>query len=922
MNIKQSTAFMKSKPIMKDMPTFNLKRHHVIITTLILMTLFMSVNITWAQNNNAVSNLNASRVSPSEVQLNWTNNISFPAGLDIQLGWFFLPHDDLQRISENFDLFVLTKNFEKERDDLIRRGEDPVLQYLTVDSIDDPCFQADDPIGTTCNCNKAPRNNNVGWNANDICWIRDNHNDWFLRDANGNLIYSGWGSSNNPYIIMDPGKQGWREFYLQRARESQENLGWHGIFMDNLGEIFTAHTGQPVALRDYPTDQSYQDAMVGFLSYLRTNYFAPEGRPMFANFSASWDRQPAYYRYLEQLDGVMDEYWAVTGNDYYRILSYEKRLEAAVRTQELGKTMLLVSQGTRNDYAREQFSLATYLLVATDKAFFRYTNQDNYGEIWLYDNYNIYLGDPQGSYYKQGDKYFRDFTHGRVMVDPVARQSSITTNEIGIEIERSTNGGSSFTRIARVNPSDNSYKDTNAAGSVCYRVRYINGSEQSNFSNSVCVEGDGSSNPTPDPTDTPTETPDTSIVVTGPSGTINTTRPTYTWQPVSGATEYGLRVGSAGNDVFTKTVSADEACNGNTCSVDANAANADALLDGNYNFFVRAKLNGTWSAWSNAKAFTVDSPAADLPQLNPPTNADSLNPTLVWKAGPGALWFQIYLAPTNDLSAPAIQVWVDRNQVCTGDNNADCSYDVSKALLEGTEYSLYMQAWGPGGFSTGGAQGWAGPVKFNTPGQVQAPVVYNVEIEEGRIVVVMPNDNTVQWFNIYLGSPDGSWSHNQWYQKTNGMCGDNGCRILTDAHPTNGSYVAYVQTWGTNGFSTSAMDGWMGPVNFNVRLSAPSTVNAMAQHTDESKPRFGWDEANGATWYNLRVTQGEETVFEKWYSSIEAECYVNDTRCSVTGDVTLNAGETYEWTVRAWGPGGFGPNNDGNNWSEIVTFTK
>lgn len=908
---------------------FNIKRHHLIILAISLFALLSSVTITMADDSDAVSNLNATRNSDTSVALNWTNNASLPEGLDIQLTWFFIPeeNENLERMSEHFDHFVLTKNFEKDRDKLIEWGEDPVLQYITVDSIDDPCFQAREPSGTTCDCHRDPRNNNVGWEPNDVCWIRDNHPDWFLRDADGDIIYSGYGGNNNPYVILDPGNPGWREFFLERIMYSQEELGWHGIFFDNVGEIFTAHTGNPVPLRDYPTDKSYQDAMVGFLSYLRSNYFGPEGRPMYANFSALWDRGPAYYRYLEQLDGVMDEYWAVTKDGYYPILSFEKRLEGAVRTQELGNTMMLVSQGSRDNYARQRFSLATYLLIATDQAFFRYTSavQGGYDQIWLYDNYDTYLGDPEGSYYREGDKFYRDFTHGRVMVDPINHESSITANNLGIEVERSTDGGNTFSRIAQISPGASSYTDNNASGDVCYRVAYVNGGN-SNYTNTACVDGNGGSD-TPPPTSTPEtptstpETPDTpngSTTITAPTGTINTPDPTFSWTAIENASQYHLQVKDASdNEVLFTTVQSSE-CNNGTCT---RATSLD-LRDGTYSIFVRGFVNSVWAEWNSA-TFTVDRPSAELPTLTEPSNTDTLTPTLTWTAAQGATYYQLYVAPSDNPSAAAVQIWVLAEDVCNGNS---CSYTIPEALQEGVEYSFYMQSWGPGGTSEGGAAGWAGPVIFTTPGGVETPggetpVEFSVEIVDGRVIVVVPNDGT-QWVQIYLGDRNG-WTHLDWYQLTADICNGENCRVMTEAHPRNGSYISYVQTWHpVHGLSTGGIQGWYGSFDFNINLQAPGVVDGLSKNESMGDPTFGWDEEPGATWYQLQVvTASGEIAMEQWFSSIEALCHggSDSDRCRVAPDIDLGAGE-YKWSVRAWGPGGFGPNNDGENWAPSQTF--
>lgn len=470
------------------------KKYIVYLISLIIMGITLSVgSMPSSAAETAPTDLSARRASSSSVELRWSHN-SIQNNLETRLAWFYLPHDSRSQMINNFDVFVLSKNFESDRNAIENAGKNPVLQYIRFDSIHDPCYQARGAAQANCSCSTRPLNNSVGWNAGDVCWIRDNHPDWFLKDRNGNVIYSGF-NGGDPFVIMDPGKQGWREFFLNRITQTQNN-GWDGILLDNLGEIFTAHTGQRVALRDYPTDRSYQDAVVGFLRYIQQNYFASRSnKPVYANFSALWDRGDAYYRIVSELDGVMDEYWGVTKTSYYPELSFERRLDGAYRTQQMGKPMVLVSQGNRTDHQRQQFAFATYLLVATEISSFRYTQATSggYDEVWLYDNYDIQLGQPKGKYYQTGgDRYYRDFDYGQVWVNPVTRASQITYNTLKFDIYRSSNGGSSFNFLASVDGDVSRYVDNNASGDYCYRVRFVNGGNRSGYSNIGCSDGTSS----------------------------------------------------------------------------------------------------------------------------------------------------------------------------------------------------------------------------------------------------------------------------------------------------------------------------------------------------------------------------------------------------------------------------------------------
>jgi hypothetical protein len=339
----------------------------------------------------------------------------------IQLSWFYKPpkNTSLDNVADHFDYYILTKNDEQELSRLHRLGEGPVLQYLHWDSINDPCFQAKKPKGTPCSCGKRPLNNQAAWNPEDICWIRDNHPEWFLRDSEGNLLYY------NHDLMMDPGSEGWLDYFLARMEKSQRD-GWDGVFFDNLGTRFTVHWANPdVKLKKYPTLDSYRAAAMGFLKEVNQRYFDPEDKPLFANISVRWGDNPTYFSYLSYFDGVMDEYWAVSRTGYYSVKSWEDRLLRAEGTLKQGKSMILVAQGTEQDYSRQRFTLASYLLIASDKAYFRYTRNDAYSQSWTYENYGLPLGKPLGDYTRNGNTWSRRFTNGEVKVNPETRTSSI-----------------------------------------------------------------------------------------------------------------------------------------------------------------------------------------------------------------------------------------------------------------------------------------------------------------------------------------------------------------------------------------------------------------------------------------------------------------------------------------------------------------
>lgn len=333
----------------------------------------------------------------------------------VQLAWFYKPptNRDLASLARSFSWFTLTHLDEPTRDALRARGvTQPFWQYVRFDAIHNP--------GT---CTRQPYRNQVAFKPGDYCALLREHPDWFLRDARGAALERYDGAQ---YVMMDPAQAGWRAYWLQRAQQLQEAYAWDGIFLDNVEgsrDKLLRRGFKPLA---YPDDASYQAAVEGFLKTIATNYARPQQRPVFANLIEVND--PAiWFRYLQYLDGAMDEAFAVDFQDgYLSVAEWEQDLQLAEQTQALDKQIILVSQGKRTDQARQQFALASYLLVNAGRAWFRYTDSQSYEEIWLYRNYELDLGAPLGVRYQAGPGWRRDFTKGSVFVDPAKHSATLT----------------------------------------------------------------------------------------------------------------------------------------------------------------------------------------------------------------------------------------------------------------------------------------------------------------------------------------------------------------------------------------------------------------------------------------------------------------------------------------------------------------
>jgi len=332
----------------------------------------------------------------------------------VNLIYFYKPPENANAstLAQNFSTYILTRADEPFRDQLIANGvNSPILQYVRIEAIMDPG-----------SCTAQPYRDNVAYKIGDFCNISQNHPDWFLLNADGSRI-----KVDGKYFLMDPGNQAWREFWLSRTQESQEQLGWYGVFLDNveasLSKVYSLG-GNPV---NYPDDASYQAAVKDFLQFIYTSYFKPQGRPLLANV-ISVPGPAIWFDYLQYLDGAMDESWGVDWHSGYHSLNeWKEELSRAEQTQNMGKYAILIAQGDKTNNSRQTFAFASFLLISNGNATFRYSYAYNYEEVWLYSNYNVDLGSPLGARYQQGNLWKRDFVNGSVTVDPVNHTAEIST---------------------------------------------------------------------------------------------------------------------------------------------------------------------------------------------------------------------------------------------------------------------------------------------------------------------------------------------------------------------------------------------------------------------------------------------------------------------------------------------------------------
>ncbi len=230
------------------------------------------------------------------------------------------------------------------------------------------------------------------------------------------------------------------------------------------------------------------------------------------------------------------------------------------------------------------------------------------------------------------------------------------------------------------------------------------------------------------------------------------------------------------------------------------------VFDGDHELYSQLQPTGDWTVVTR---FNVDETPPVAP-ANLGVNRNQGRPSITFDHDLNALYYQVYVGKAGTLEQVHLKWYEKQQDVCCG---TSCELLLDLFVPSGS-YVIYVRAWGPGGFSTGGLQGWSGPVdvdlNFATPQVVtnfQTPTLAN-------------NKATLKWegvaggtyYQIWLGTLNPlNTVYTKWVSAVKLGCPDQGtCTLTPDELLTPGTeYNWYVQSYGPGGLSTGGVvAGW------------------------------------------------------------------------------------------------------------------
>lgn len=310
-----------------------------------------------------------------------------------------------------------------DRDDLRAAGfGGKILRYFLGKEVEGPGPYAN--AAAPCDPGHQPLGNQVANQSGEFCALIHPHEDWFLHNGKGERLYLEW-FKGRPTYLMNPRSEGWRAFVLERIRAGA--AGYDGVFLDNIEldwfKLLRQTANSDGAVQEFGSNAEFRQAMVEYLQL-----FTPlreSGSQVWANLINDPLTGESWNPYLAHLDGVMQENYA-TGTRGLSVGDWQKNQRQVETALSQNKGVVLVGHGPAEDTTRQQFAVASYLLVTTGAdAYFRYSPDAHYVDLLQYPIYDVALGAPLGPSYKRGGTWRRDFACGYVTVDPQARTSEI-----------------------------------------------------------------------------------------------------------------------------------------------------------------------------------------------------------------------------------------------------------------------------------------------------------------------------------------------------------------------------------------------------------------------------------------------------------------------------------------------------------------
>ena len=342
-----------------------------------------------------------------------------------------------------------------------------------------------------------------------------------------------------------------------------------------------------------------------------------------------------------------------------------------------------------------------------------------------------------------------------------------------------------------------------------------------------------------------------------PEGLMTDTTPTFTWNAVSGATEYHLKLLNGVTEIYLETVDDD------ACTVNCSFTPATALdLNTDYEWMVEAYVGSLWGGYTSPLEFRV----IELTPTGPLTASLNGTTTLSWEEVPEADSYDWQIRSGTSV----VRSGTVGAAACSA---GDCSVNMTNKL-NSADYTWRFNA------SVGG---------FDSDFSADA------NLKVARVTLTAPSgsitDKTPDFTFNHIGASD---------YRINLL--DGGVPLLSEDFSAatcastcvfqlsselgSGNYTWFVKA--------NFAGVWSDPsdsLNFSAVILTPISPSGT---TLDTRPIYTWEQVPGAAYYRYEVYKGTSLLF---YRKVSAAVCGSES-CQHDAATTLAAG-AYSWRVRA-----------------------
>lgn len=274
---------------------------------------------------------------------------------------------------------------------------------------------------------------NVPPGCQTLAWWQANHPDWIEYQCDGSTPAYEFGDSNVALDIANPAVLDWM---MRTLLAPALRSGYQGIAFDNVdlanreGQRCGHYSPDGVWIQQYSgalMDPAYQQAVLAWArtmsSWIHREF---PGKVVAMNFGFLSSLPSESYQMYHYMDIDEDEQgftnWGSSPSDYLSDNAWLANMRAIQYLSSLGHGYFSINQepvkfGQVTD-TQVQWALANYLLVKDAASYLYICGVQEYGYLFMRQEYSAQIGAPTQDMYASQGVYQRGFTNGLALVNP------------------------------------------------------------------------------------------------------------------------------------------------------------------------------------------------------------------------------------------------------------------------------------------------------------------------------------------------------------------------------------------------------------------------------------------------------------------------------------------------------------------------